>query len=53
MTTQITTHNDVLRHTAKRVSVAVGLTFVMTTAITLVISAPIPPPSSASTLSSS
>jgi diguanylate cyclase (GGDEF)-like protein len=36
MTTQITTHNDVLRHTARRVSVAVGLTFVMTVAITMV-----------------
>jgi diguanylate cyclase (GGDEF)-like protein len=35
MTTQIVTHNDVLRHTARRVFVAVGLTFVMTVAIML------------------
>jgi diguanylate cyclase (GGDEF)-like protein len=32
---QITTHRDVLRHTARRVGVAVGLTIVMTAAITL------------------
>jgi diguanylate cyclase (GGDEF)-like protein len=36
MTIQITTHRDVLRHTARRVAVAVGLTIVMTAAITLV-----------------
>src|SRR3977135_299646 len=35
MTIQITTHRDVLRHTARRVAVAVGLTIVMTLAITL------------------
>ncbi len=35
MTVQITTHRDVLRHTARRVSVAVGLTLVLTAAITL------------------
>jgi diguanylate cyclase (GGDEF)-like protein len=35
MTIQITTHKDVLRHTARRVAVAVGLTIVMTAAISL------------------
>ena len=35
MTIQITTHSDVLRHTVRRVSVAVGLTIVMTTTILL------------------
>ena len=35
MTIQITTHRDVLRHTTRRVNVAVGLTIVMTAAITL------------------
>ena len=35
MTIQITSHGDVLRHTARRVAVAVGLTIVMTTAVTL------------------
>jgi diguanylate cyclase (GGDEF)-like protein len=35
-TIQITTHRDVLRRTARRVAVAVGLTIVMTAAITLV-----------------
>jgi diguanylate cyclase (GGDEF)-like protein len=35
MTIQITTHSDVLRHTAGRVAVAVGLTIVMTLASTL------------------
>jgi diguanylate cyclase (GGDEF)-like protein len=35
MTIQITTHKDVLRHTARRVSVAVGLTIVMTVTILL------------------
>jgi diguanylate cyclase (GGDEF)-like protein len=33
MTTQINTHNDVLRHTARRVSVAAALSIVMTAAI--------------------
>jgi len=35
MTIQITTHRDVLRHTVRRVAVAVGLTIVMTVATTL------------------
>jgi len=35
MTIQIATHNDVLRHTARRVSVAVGLSLFMTVAILL------------------
>jgi diguanylate cyclase (GGDEF)-like protein len=35
MTLHITTHSDVLRHTAGRVAVAVGLTIVMTLASTL------------------
>lgn len=35
MSIQIATHNDVLRHTARRVAVASGLTIVMTLAITL------------------
>jgi diguanylate cyclase (GGDEF)-like protein len=35
MTTQITTQKDVLRHTARRVSVAVALTLVLTAAITM------------------
>jgi hypothetical protein len=35
MTIQITTHRDVLHHAATRVAVAVGLTIVMTLAITL------------------
>src|SRR5215470_4610987 len=35
MSIQITTHKDVLRHTARRVAVASGLTIVMTLAIAL------------------
>ena len=35
MTTQITTHGDVLRHTARRIAVAVGVAIVMTAAVTL------------------
>ena len=35
MSIQITTHNDVLRHTARRVAVASGLSIVLTLAITL------------------
>jgi len=35
MSIQITTHKDVLRHTASRVAIASGLTIVMTLAITL------------------
>jgi len=35
MTIQITTHRDVLRHTVRRVAVAVGLAIVMTATITL------------------
>jgi diguanylate cyclase (GGDEF)-like protein len=36
MSIQITTHNDVLRHTAGRVAVASGLSIVLTLAVTLV-----------------
>lgn len=36
MSIQITTHSDVLRHTARRVAIATGLTIVMTLATTLV-----------------
>src|SRR5262245_5903609 len=35
MSFQITTHKDVLRHTARRVAIASGLTIVMTSAIAL------------------
>ncbi|HKS18266.1 MAG TPA: GGDEF domain-containing protein [Bradyrhizobium sp.] len=35
MTTHITTHRDVLRHTARRLSVAAGLTMMMTATIAL------------------
>lgn len=36
MSIQITTHNDVMHHTARRVAVASGLSIVLTLAVTLI-----------------